>query len=389
MLIYYQDPDNTHNPLFSTTLQYPIRMHSSLLNSAWSRSFLAIVVVGALVACGRKESPQAEPPAALTVTTAKPAQRTITRSIAASGSIAPWQEMSLGVEIASTRVARILVDVGSQVKRGQTLIELDARTLQVELTQARARLAEADAALVLAQANAARGRKLKEQQLISAGNADELIAGEARAEAQRQSAIAQLEAARLRLSFATLKAPDSGVISARAVEPGQIVSPGNELLRMIRQGRLEWRGELSGADLARVKIGAEVQLLAPNGDTVIAKVRSVSPSLDPRTRVGLVYADIAEPGALRAGMFAEGHLVLGEASVMTVPRMAVVVRDGISYVFLLGEGNRVSERRIQTGVATADDVEVRSGLEPNESVVVNGAGFLTEGDRVTVAKDSA
>jgi RND family efflux transporter MFP subunit len=384
MLIYYQHPDKKSQPLFSTKL----RMHAAVANNPLPRFLLALVVASTLVACG-KGAPDAEPPAALTVTLAKPAQRTIARSITASGSIAPWQEMSLGVEIASTRVARILVDVGSAVKRGQTLIELDGRTLQVELTQARARLAEADAALVLARANAARGRKLKEQQLISAGNADELIAGEARAEAQRQSAVAQLEAAQLRLSFATLKAPDSGVISARSVEPGQIVAPGNEMLRLIRQGRLEWRGELSGADLARVKVGMEVELLAPNGEKVVATVRSVSPSLDPRTRVGLVYADIPQPGALRAGMFAEGRLLLGDVVVMTVPRMSVVVRDGISYVFTLGEGNKVAERRIETGVTNADDIEVRAGLEPSESIVVTGAGFLTEGDRVAVAKESA
>jgi RND family efflux transporter MFP subunit len=293
--------------------------------------------------------------------------------------------MSLGVELASTRVARVLVDVGAQVKKGQPLVDMDARTLRVELTQARARVAEADAALALARSNAARGRRLKEQQLISIGNADELIAGEARAEAQRQSALAQLEAAQLRLGFATLRAPDDGVISARSVEPGQIVAPGNELLRLIRQSRLEWRGELSAADLPRVPVGAAVELLGPDGTRVVANVRSVAPSLDPRTRVGLVYADIPEPGTLRAGSFAEGRLVLGEASALTVPRQAVVVRDGISYVFLVGDGNRVVERRVESGSAIEDAIEVRSGLAATDRVVVDGAGFLTDGDKVAVA----
>jgi RND family efflux transporter MFP subunit len=349
---------------------------------------LVALAASALSACGRDAQTATQPPPALTVTVAKPTERVLARSISASGSIAPWQEMSLGVEIANTRVARVLVDVGAQVKRGQPLIELDARTLQVEFNQARARVAEADAALALARSGAARGRKLREQQLISVGDADELIASEARAEAQRQSAVAQLEAARLRLSFATLRAPDDGVISARSVEPGQIASPGNELLKLIRQNRLEWRGELSGADLARTQIGAEVKLLAPGGETVTAKVRSIAPALDPRTRVGLVYADIAAPGSLRAGMFAEGRLLLGDAPALTVPRQAVVVRDGISYVFIVGEGDRVVERRIEVGSTQQDDVEVRAGLDKSQSIVVVGAGFLTEGDRVAVTKDA-
>jgi RND family efflux transporter MFP subunit len=360
-------------------------------NAARVGRVAALLLVGATVlsACNRSAPASQEPPPSMTVTVTQPMERTLARTIVASGSVAPWEEMILGVELQSTRVARVLVDVGANVKRGQALVELDARTLQVELSQARARLAEADAALELARANGVRGRRLKEQQLISAGDADELISGEARAAAQRQSAVAQLEAARLRLSFATLRAPDDGVISARSAEPGLIASQGTELLRLIRQNRLEWRGELSGADIARIKVGTEVRLLDPTGAAVIGKVRSIAPSLDPRTRVGLVYADIPSPGSLRAGMFVQGSVALGEASALTVPRQSIVVRDGISYVFTIGEGDRVVERRIETGAAAGDDVEIRSGIERNVSIVVEGAGFLTEGDRVAVAKAGA
>ncbi|HPF25561.1 MAG TPA: efflux RND transporter periplasmic adaptor subunit [Steroidobacteraceae bacterium] len=330
---------------------------------------------------------------ALTVTTVTPVTRPLPRTITASGSVTAWQEISLGVELSSVRVARVLVDVGQRVKQGQRLIEMDARSLQVDLNSARARLAEADAALVLARANAERGRRLKEQQLISAGNADELIAGEARAEAQRQSAVAQLESARLRLSFATVRAPENGVISARSVDAGQIVSPNAELLKMIREGRLEWRGELSGADLARARVGTEVRLHDPTGAQITGKVRSVAPSLDPRSRTGLVYADIPQPGELRAGMFVEGELVLGDAPALIIPRQSVVVRDGMSYVFVVGEREgdnaRVRQQRITTGATLAEEIAVQDGLDAQAEIVFRGAGFLSDGDLVAIAKEGA
>ncbi|MCB1624315.1 MAG: efflux RND transporter periplasmic adaptor subunit [Pseudomonadales bacterium] len=355
---------------------------------------LLAAALALLVACSGKQDTVASvvnDTPALTVTVGKPISRSLARTITASGSVAPWQEISLGVELSSVRVARVLVDVGQKVKKGQPLIEMDARTLQVDLNSARARVAEADAALVLARANAERGRRLKEQQLISAGNADELIAGDARAEAQRQSALAQLESARLRLGFATVRAPDDGVISARSVDAGQIVSPNNELLKMIRESRLEWRGELSGADLARIKVGTEVRLRDPTGAEVIGKVRSVAPSLDPRSRTGLVYADLAKPGELRAGMFVEGELALGDAPALVVPRQAVVVRDGISYVFAVGQRTgdnaRVIQQRVETGAALGNEVALRSGLEADQSIVIRGAGFLSDGDLVAIVKE--
>jgi RND family efflux transporter MFP subunit len=188
----------------------------------------------------------------------------------------------------------------------------------------------------------------------------------------------------LRLGFATLRAPDAGVISARNIQPGQIVSGGGELLRLIRRGRLEWRAEVSENDLTRIKVGATVDLRGPSGDVVTGIIRAVSPSIDPQTRTALVYADLEKPGALRAGMFAEGRLRVGQAEVTVIPRQSVVFRDGYPYVFVMGENNKVLQRRIDSGPPQGDSVEVRSGLKDGEKVVARGAGFLSDGDIVKV-----
>lgn len=306
------------------------------------------------------------------------------QEVVASGSVAAWQEMSLGVELSGIRVERVLVEVGTRVTARQPLLQLDTRSLQVDLRRAEASYAQARASLELARASATRGESLLAQQLISQSNLDELRSNLSRAEAQLQSAAAERDAARLRLEYATLRAPTAGVISARNVQPGQIVSAGSELLRLIRDGRLEWRAELAEADLVRVKPGSTVRVKAPDGSDVIGKVRAVSPALDATSRTALIYADLPEPGELRAGMFAEGRIELGTVQAQVLPRESVVVRDGYSYVFVLDDKSRVAQRRVETGRPEGELIPVRSGLAPGERVVVRGAGFLSDGDLVRV-----
>ena len=297
--------------------------------------------------------------------------------------------MSLGVEVGGQRVAEVLVEVGDEVKRGQPLLTLDTRTLAMELRQAEAALAQADAQLAVAAANARRGERLKREQLIAASEADQLIAGELTAQAQRQTATAQVDAARLRLDFATLRAPDAGVVSARGVQPGQVAGAGTELLRLIRQGRLEWRVELPEGDLVQVSAGTAAALRGPDGAEVRGTVRTVSPALAASSRTGIAYVDLPEPGALRAGMYAQGELVLGEQQALSVPDQAVIERDGHRYVFVIGDGDVVAQRRIETGARAGGRIEVREGLQAGERVVAEGAGFLSDGDRVRVVDATA
>ncbi len=338
-----------------------------------------------LSACGSRGGDAAgAPSASLTVTTGAPESRRIALDVIASGSVAAWQEMSLGVELSGVRVERVLVEVGARVKKGQALVQLDTRSLAVDARRAEASYAQAAANLQLARASATRGETLLARQLISASNFEELSAGRSKAEAQLASAAAERDAARLKLAFATLRAPEAGIVSSRTVQPGQIVSVGVELLRLIRDGRLEWRADLSEADLVRVRPGARVFVKSPDGTPVEGRIRAISPGLDAASRTALVYADLPKPAGLRAGMFAEGRIELGEVEASVLPRESVVVRDGYSYVFVVGKEDRVAQRRIEVAPASGDVVPVRSGLAAGERVVVKGAGFLSDGDVVKV-----
>jgi len=380
-----------------------LRLPMIVANPAWTLTRLGtLVALIVLAGCGRSgTSEPTGPKPSLVVTTTSLSVQDMERALAVSGSVAAWEEMSLGVELAGIRVAAVLVEVGDTVRAGQPLVRLDARTLQVQARQADASMAQARASLELARANATRGESLVREGLISSSNSDELRATLTGAEAQLATAEADREAARLRLGFATLVAPDAGVISARTVQPGQIVSSGTDLLRLIRRGRLEWRAELTEADLTRVRVGTPVELKSPSGQHILGKVRAVAPAVDPTTRTGILYADLPAPGDLRAGMFAQGQVLLGATSATVLPRESVVFRDGFSYVFVArsapdqsqparsGESTafKVEQRRISIGTQRGDFTEVQGGLKATERVVVQGAGFLSDGDLVREVPD--
>lgn len=367
-------------------------MNKSLNRRAGNPRHAALVVLALLAGCGRGQQAAPEVAPSLTVQASTPVTVSLDRAVAVSGSVAAWQEMSLGVELSGTRIAAVLVEVGDTVVQGQPLVRLDARTLEVQARQADAALAQARANLSLAQAESTRGESLREQRLISASDLDQLKANLLRAEAQLITAEADRDAARLNLGFATLVAPEPGIISARAVQPGQVVSAGAELLRLIRDARLEWRAELAEKDLTRVTPGIVVELAGPAGEPVRGRVRAVSPSLDPQTRTGLVYADLPAPGGLRAGMFAQGRIVLGSADALVLPREAIVFRDGLPYVFVVkpregGDASvvTVEQRRISVGIQQGDLTEVLGGVTAAERVAIRGAGFLSDGDTVRLA----
>lgn len=355
-------------------------MRASLLR--WS--FL-LAAVSLLSACGGGDEaePVAEGSSNLAVALAPVQSYPLARSVIVSGPVSAYEEMQLGVELSGQRVTRLNVDVGQAVTQGQILLELDHRTLDSALAQAEASTQEARAALELAQSQQQRGSKLAAGQLISASDLDQLRATATQAQAQLATARASRAAARLQRDFAELRAPADGIISKRLVQPGQVVSAGTELLRLIRDGRLEWRAELPENQLADVAVGNAIAL-SYRGQEISGRVRAVTPGVDAQTRTGTVYADLPVPGPLKPGAFVEGRILTGDGHALMVPSAAVVQRDGHSYVFTSQDRQSVQRRRVRTGQTAQGRVEIIEGLKTGEQVVAEGAGFLGDGDRVRV-----
>jgi RND family efflux transporter MFP subunit len=335
----------------------------------------------------------AAPRPALTVTTARPESARLPVGLAANGNVAAWQEAVIGSESNGLRLADVKVNVGDVVKKGQVLAVFDAAPVEADLAQARAAMQEAQANAAAAQADAQRARALQSSGAMSEQQITQYLTAERTAAARVASAKATVAQQQLRLKYAQVVAPDTGVISARSATVGAVAGVGTELFRLIRQGRLEWRAEVTSAELPRIKPGQKVVVKTAAGAGVTGRVRTVAPTVDAQSRVALVYVDLppalSASAPLKAGMFASGEFALGDSAALTVPQQAVVVRDGFAYVFRLNTDSRVSQLKVSTGRRLGDRVEVTGGLAPDVLVVTTGAGFLNDGDLVRVVQPLA
>jgi RND family efflux transporter MFP subunit len=368
--------------------------------SAYSRARLAraaVVVVCAawITGCGRGPSSAGNagspPPgrdAALTVTTTQVAPIELARTVILNGAIHAWQEVIIAPEVGGYRVAEVHVDVGDAVTKGQTLVELSTALLAAEVATKEAALAQREAALVNAEAALVRAQALSQRNLLSAADLDQLNADALGARAAVEAARADLETSRLRLQFSRVTASDAGVITSRTVTVGQIAQAGVEMMRLLRDGRIEWRGEVPEMRLGELEAGQRVTVMTSDGMSVEGSIRVVAPTIASANRTGLVYVDLAADDRLRPGMFARGEIEIGRGMGFTVPLASVVSADGYSYVFVLGSDNTVERRRITTGAVYTAAIEVVDGLQGGERVVEQGAGFLKDGDIVNVADPS-
>jgi RND family efflux transporter MFP subunit len=327
--------------------------------------------------------------AALTVSTTQAQTQALAIQLSANGSVAAWQEAVVGSESNGLRLAEVLVNVGDAVKSGQVLARFADEGVQADVAQARAGVNEASAQAGEATANADRVRALQGTGTFSGQQASQYLTAEQTARARVESAKAALASQVLRLKYTQVLAPDAGVISARTATVGAVVGNGTELFRLIRQGRLEWRAEVTAADLGRLVVGTRVSITAGSGSPLQGRVRMVAPTVDPQTRTGLVYVDLTTSppgtaGAVKPGMFARGEFELGNSQALTVPQQAVVVRDGFSYAFRLNADQRVSQVKLTTGRRVGERVEVLEGISPDAVLVASGAGFLNDGDLVKV-----
>lgn len=338
-----------------------------------------------IAADGANKAAGAKP--ALTVAAITPQWVEWPQVLTANGNIAAWQEAVISAEIGNLRLTDVRVNVGDRVQKGQVLARISNDTVEAELAQSRASVAEAEAMLSEARANGDRARQYQITGFLSAQQINQYLTAEKTAIARLNAARARMKTDQLRLAQTVVRAPDAGVISARAATIGSLAQPGQELFRLIRGSRLEWRAEVSAADLGKLKPGMVATLTTPSGERVQGQVRMVAPTVDPQTLNGLVYVDLpvaATGNSLRAGTFARGEFALGRTRAMSLPQSAVVLRDGFAYVFRLDGANKVAQTKVTLGQRLGDRIEITSGIAPETRVVASGAGFLTDGDWVRV-----
>ncbi len=327
--------------------------------------------------------------AALTVNTAKPMHDRWPVTIPANGSLAAWQEAVIAAETGGLRITQLYVDVGSVVHRGQKLAQLAQDLVQADLEQQQARVAQARAELAEARANADRARGVVGGNTLSEQQINQYLTGQERAQANLAAAEAQLKNPQIRLQQTSIEAVDDGVISARSATLGAVVQVGTELFRMLRQNRIEWRAEVLAEQVSGIRSGQKARLQLSSGETMIGAVRIVAPTFDANTRKTLVYVDLPSSKSAHPGMFASGEILVGAAATLTLPQAAVVLRDGFSYVFEIGDAQHVIRRKVTTGRRMDERVEIVDGLTDQAVVVATGGAFLNDGDTVRIEEPAA
>jgi HlyD family secretion protein len=356
---------------------------------------LALALIAALVWWLKPSSGEAtdasaatasEPKPVMTITVAMPQRETLAISLQANGNVSAWQEASVGAEVNGLRLASVNVNVGDAVKKGQVLATFTTDTARADSLQSKASVVQAEAGYLNAKADADRARSIQDSGALSASQIAQYFTQEKVAKAQWEASQALLSATEIRFGNTTVKAPDDGLISARGATVGAVVGAGQELFRLIRQGRMEWRAEVTASEVGRIKVGQKALVTLATGTELTGQVRAIAPSANEQTRNILVYVDLPRHNDLKAGTFARGVFDIGQSEALTAPTPAIVVRDGNNFVFVVDAENKAAARQVQTGRRVGERVEIVEGLQAGERVAVQGAGFLNDGDLVKVVQ---
>jgi RND family efflux transporter MFP subunit len=348
-----------------------------------------------LAACGSGEGDSKDKAAAA----ARSASQTVTaatavlinqpRSVTASGTVSAWEEVPVGAETGGLTAIGVYVEEGTYVRQGQLLVKLNDEVLQAQLRQQEAGVASAEANAAREDAALARAEELRGRGFLSQASLDSATANQRSARAQLSAAQAALSETRTRLNQTSIRAPVAGLISSRSVTRGQIVQPGTELFRMVRDGRLELDAEIPEAELRLVRSGMTATIASEQAAGATGRVRIVTPEVNAQTRLGIARIALSPGSGLRPGMFARAAIDVGAQPAVVVPADAVVFREGKAGVYTIGAGNAVRFNPVTTGARNGTQIQIVSGLDANQRVVVQGAGFHGEGDVVTVVQARA
>lgn len=340
--------------------------------SRFARIPAALLVIGAAgtFSCRRAEPPQPAPRAAVEVHVAA-----VTDAIAGgvrtvAGVVAARETAEIAARAPGTLTA-VLVSEGMRVRKGQRLVRIDGSELEARIDAARAAVSAANAEKVrtdrLAAARAATPRETE-------------VADSAAA-----SARAGLAEARAGLAYLDLVAPFSGRVASVPVHAGDHVQPGEKLVVLESDGGFEAQASIDAVSIASLAPGLPLAVHVDGiAEPIAARVRSVSPAGDPETHRFLLRADLPDDPRLRSGLFAGVDVPdTSAAKRRVVPATALVDRGGLSGVFVVEQG-KATLRWIDVGSRRGDEVEVRAGLSPGESVVLSPGG-LADGDPVVLA----
>jgi RND family efflux transporter MFP subunit len=334
------------------------------------RSLCAIGLVLAVAGCGSAPESAGLPALAPinTLTVRAPAG---VRGSAWDGVVEAVRQADLSAQTAG-RVTVVAVDVNDRVVAGEVLLRLTAVEQQAGADAARAQLRAAEATAVEAEANYARYAALGDKQFVSRLQLDQAKAARDAAVAARDAARAQLAQAGQQADYTVVRAPFAGVVSARRVEPGESIVPGQALLSVYAPGDLRIEVQVPQSEANAIRAAGKAKVFLADGRAVDATSVVVFPAADPATHsVGVrvllpAMAEAPQPGVTAKVEFP----VAGRGGPLLIPRSALSQRGEVSGVYVLAD-NRISLRQLRLGQVLGAQVEVLAGLREGETIAAD------------------
>lgn len=358
---------------------------------------LVLVIVFNLAAFFFSGEQEKTAPKAVPVRVAIAAEDQVKVILEQAAEVRPWQQILIISKVKGQHIKEILIERGDMVKEGQVLARLDQTTFQAKRGEVLAKLQEARAAKAAASAKLAVLVKDKERfaSLIKKKAApqqklDHIHAEHLAADAQAKLASAQIAAAKavlasidILLADHVIRAPMSGHVSARFVDPGALSSDKEPMFQITNESKVKIITSVAEQDYPLAKIGqpAEIRVDAYPGQVFRGQVQVVSPILNPATRSAELEVVLPNPdGKLRVGMYAQVKVVLGERRALLVPRQAVTRAPGTGNWFVfVAEDGKARQVNVSVGPAFDSKREITKGLRPGQEVVARGVTMLQDG----------
>lgn len=302
-----------------------------------------------------------------------------------SGEVVPRYESRLGFRVGGKIVAR-KVEVGSTVRRGQVLMQLDPSDFQLAQAQAKAAVSAAESSLTLAKADLDRYRELHDKQFVSQAVLDAKQAAYKSANSGHEQALAALKVQSNQSSYTTLVADADGVVTGLDAEVGQVVGPGTPVVRLARSGDIEVRVSIpeDKVDALRQVSTVTVRTWAEPGLAIDGRIRELAPAADPATRTFAAKITLQKPGnAVRLGMTATVAFAAPTSPAIRLPLTALYNDKEQTSVWVV-ESDKVKRVPVQVAGANGNELLVASGLNPGQVVVTAGVNLLREGQKVSI-----
>ena len=332
----------------------------------------AVALTAAGIACHEAHEvpePEALPSATVRVITVS-AEGSVGREEAV-GTVRPRLRATLEAKV-SGRITELRKEPGDRVRKGEVVAVLDVREIRAKLGQARARFEQA-------KAERSRYAKLLEKDAVTRQEFESI-------ETRYEVAKAGLEEAQSILDYARVTAPIDGVVTHKLANEGDLASPGRPIYEVADPGSLRLEVAVPEALSGFVGIGAQIPVrVASAAEPVDATVSEIAPASDPNSRTLLVKLDLPDIEGLRSGQFGRALIPTGRTEILRLPEDALVRRGQLEIVFVADEGH-ARMRLVKTGKRFGDRVEVVSGLEPGERVVIEGAENLLDGQPIEVTE---